>query len=136
MKPELVNLPISDEFKAYVYIIKFSSGNIKIGWSTNPSQRVKQLSNSNSGGFYPIDITISQQTIIADRLEQYLHNKFRQYRVSGEFFSGISYEDIVNELNHILNDRQFFNCTRARQLYIDSTHRNLTQYHKNTDENK
>ena len=132
MKPEEVRLPVSEENKAYVYIMNFNSGNIKIGLTTNPLQRIKQLSNSNSGGFKLIDIVFSPQTLIADSLERYLHNKFEKNRVEGEFFSGVEYEKAVECLWDILNDRQYDNCVKAREVYIKGNryHKNLTQYHK------
>lgn len=135
MRPEEVRLPVSEENKAYVYIMNFNSGNIKIGLTTNPLQRINQLSNSNSGGFRLTDVVFSPQTLIADSLERYLHGRFEKYRVEGEFFSGVDYQDAVKCLWGILNDRQYENCVRAREVYIRKSHyhKNLTQYHRIKD---
>ena len=85
-------------------------------------------------GIMLLHIVFSPQTLIADSLERYLHNKFEKNRVEGEFFSGVEYEKAVECLWDILNDRQYDNCVKAREVYIKGNryHKNLIQYHNKT----
>lgn len=135
MKPSDVKLPIADEFKAYNYIMLMSSGNIKIGLTTDPIQRIKSLSNSNSGGFRILDVYFSPQHILADRMEKVLHWVFRKYRVEGEFFNGCDYHSIIRWLEDKMESDDYKTAVKGREVYIQTTGHNLTDYRKRKDDN-
>lgn len=90
----------------YLYVLENSQGNIKIGKSSNIKERIKSLSNSNSGGNKLIRVAISPPTYITF-LERTLHEHYHTYRLDGEWFDGhkISFEDIVEFIDtKIFND--------------------------------
>lgn len=67
---------------AYVYLVK--CGKLyKIGKAINVGQRLKELS---TGSAYPLFIKHTIQSLAAQRLEHWLHQRFRPWRVRGEWF--------------------------------------------------
>lgn len=97
---------LEDKSQFYLYVLENSQGNIKIGKSSNIKERIKSLSNSNSGGNKLIRIAISPPTYITF-LEKTLHEHYHTYRLDGEWFDGhkISFEDIVEFIDtKIFND--------------------------------
>jgi hypothetical protein len=97
---------LEDKSQFYLYVLENSQGNIKIGKSSNIKERIKSLSNSNSGGNKLIRVAISPPTYITF-LERTLHEHYHTYRLDGEWFDGhkISFEDIVEFIDtKIFND--------------------------------
>lgn len=97
---------LEDKSQFYLYVLENSQGNIKIGKSSNIKERIRSLSNSNSGGNKLIRVAISPPTYITF-LERTLHEHYHTYRLDGEWFDGhkISFEDIVEFIDtKIFND--------------------------------
>ena len=128
MKPEDINLPRADEYKAYTYVMLMSSGNIKIGITTNPSQRIQSLSESNGGGFRILDAYFTPQHYIADTLEKRMHWVFHEYRLEGEFFNGCDYHQVIQYLRDVLDTDDFKTAELARKQFVMDMGRNLTDY--------
>jgi hypothetical protein len=71
--------------KGFVYIIQEEfTGHVKIGVSTNIGQRLRNLQTANSGKLKVIGIKASNDPYT---LEHELHQKFKDYRIQGEWFS-------------------------------------------------
>lgn len=128
MRPEEVSLPKADRMKAYNYIMLMSSGNIKIGMTTDPVQRIKQLSNSNGGGFYIKDVCISPQHYIAERVEEMLHWKYRMHRVGGEFFEGLDYDDVTWEFRNIFFTSDYCTANKVRGDFCEEHGMTLSEW--------
>ena len=133
MSPETINLPKADEFQAYNYIMLFSSGNIKIGMTTDPLGRIKQLSNSNSGGFKLVDAEFSQPHYIADTVEKVLHWHYHENRVEGEFFSELDYEEVKKHFFSMFERRDFINSNNVRKDFCLANHRQRPSSKKKYD---
>jgi len=71
----------------YLYIIKFNNL-YKIGWSKNPSNRIKQLTLGPSA-----EIIFEKPFPNISKVEKNLHHLFEEKKVSGEWFE-LSEEDI------------------------------------------
>lgn len=128
MKPEEVTVEKADKFKAYNYIMLMSSGNIKIGLTTDPVQRIKSLNNSNSGGFYIEDICLSPQNYISERVEEYLHWHYHKNRVNGEFFEGLDYNEVRHFFYETFTSRSFLSVNRIRKQFCEEHGMNLSEY--------
>ncbi len=68
--------------KRFIYVI--SCGNrLKIGYSTNPNERLKQLQTSNSE---KLVLEWSRERADACQLEKHLHRTFNKHHIRGEWF--------------------------------------------------
>jgi len=85
--------------QGYVYAIcdGLPDNNIKIGYSTNPKMRLKQLNTGNHSRLY-----ILCQFVGDKELEKSIHSKFRKIRYNGEWM--YSTAELVNYLNSMSND--------------------------------
>lgn len=82
---------------SYVYLIKFDN-KIKIGHSTNPERRLKQL---NLGP--QAKILWKHEFPQAHKLEQYFHNMYENKRFSNEWFE-LNNNDIEEIMNYDVED--------------------------------
>ena len=128
MTLEELNIAKADDLKAYNYIILTDSGNIKIGLSSDPINRMKSLSNSNSGGFKIIDVCVSPQRHITDTVEKYLHWYYRNNRVEGEWFSNLNYEEVKSFFNSIFIRRDFITANSVRQQFEEEHGMKLSEW--------
>lgn len=108
--------------KAYNYILLFSSGNIKIGLTTDIENRIQQLSNSNSGGYKLENYYISKPNYIANTVEKYMHFLYKNNRVEGEFFENLNFEDVCNTLENIMNSNDFKISNQVRKEFYNKNH--------------
>lgn len=106
----------------YVYALLNQDEYIKIGITKNPYQRIKSLSNSNTGGSEIIRYYLTSPMYIYDTVERIMHSKFDKYRTTGEWFCGdtLHYEDVVNELKNLSNDRSFHIANTSRERLYNS----------------
>lgn len=81
------------EQKLYV-IRQLETGFCKIGISKNPDSRVKELQVA-SPYKLRVSLIVSINIGTAKRLEQELHDYFKKFRVSGEWFKDTSDEKII-----------------------------------------
>ncbi len=117
---KLTGLPKLTNGQAYNYVLLFSSGNIKIGFTTDICSRIKQLSNSNSGGYKLIDYYISKPNYIARTIESFMHEKFKEYRIEGEFFSNVDFITVCDFMNNIFSSNSFKRCNKIRRDFTKS----------------
>lgn len=68
----------------YVYIIKKEEGFIKVGRSTKPNIRIRQI--ETQGGFISDDFFISQKCSNYREIEINMHKLLSRYRKMGEWF--------------------------------------------------
>jgi hypothetical protein len=94
----------------YVYLIRTEDyGQVKIGKANNPKQRLKELQ---TGCFKTLHIHSTIQSKNALLLERKLHNKFRSYRLTGEWFKGfevLSTMEMLLQANPQLDHHDFPN---------------------------
>lgn len=100
----------------YIYIIK-NENYIKIGQTLNPSNRIKQLSDSNSGGSKIEKICVCGPMYIYNTIEKIMHNHFRDTRVEGEWFD-TDYEEAKQVLMDYVVSVEFTNCDSLRKNFI------------------
>lgn len=79
----------------FVYVVNFSDGIIKIGKTSHPQKRVKEISN---GRF--IDSNVFYFTPNYHKLETELHTANKEHLVNGEYYNRLS-EEVINILCNI-----------------------------------
>ena len=119
-KKELNNIPILDDERCYIYILKNSAGNIKIGKTTNMAQRVQSLSASNGAGYKIIEWFVSQPTYLHN-IEKIAHEHFDYARLTGEWFDGIkvSFDEAVEYVKSLFTSRDYEHCNELRRKVIE-----------------
>jgi hypothetical protein len=107
--------------QGYVYILLNFNEHVKIGITKNPYQRVKSLSGSNTGGSEIIRYYFSDPMYIYETIEKVMHNKFKKYRIAGEWFYGkdLYYEDVIEELESLCNSNSFKTANEARRRFYE-----------------
>lgn len=85
---------ISREQKEFVYFIKATNNLIKIGVTKNVESRLKSLQTGSPG---KLELIGSIETAKAYELESELHEKYRELRVSGEWFN-IGLSEVSKEI--------------------------------------
>ncbi len=78
----------------FIYVISDGTG-FKIGVSVDPDERLKSLQSSNRATL-TLEYTIHKNTPY--KVESYLHRELRNYRGNGEWFEGITLNDIKRTL--------------------------------------
>jgi len=101
-----------DEF---VYFAKNSAGNIKIGLSSNPQERIRALRTADPG--YQIVATIQ-----GDRgLEKELHEKFSELNMGGEIFSlAEELSSFIDSINSSSSNEHYYYTTDLSKFAIDA----------------
>lgn len=113
------------EDKLYnIYVIENDAGYIKIGITKNFENRLKTLSNSNSGGHKIINTYISPKTLLYT-IERGLHTKYATYRKEGEWFYGISFEEVVQDIKKLFDSEEYKWASQIRENYYATTKHNL-----------
>lgn len=71
----------------FVYVIHSTSGHFKIGFSTNPKRRLRQLKRTQGPFEYRLVAYIKLPTVAdAKQVEKDLHDAFERKQVNGEWF--------------------------------------------------
>lgn len=87
----------SKKATGYVYFIQgLCGGAIKIGYSKNPTSRLKELQTG-----YPDTLTILYMLRGSGQVENFLHNKFEHLRLKGEWFKPD--KDLIKYINELKN---------------------------------
>jgi hypothetical protein len=81
----------------YIYVIRDDESHYKIGLSTNPAARLRQL---NGGSPYPLAFEILEPCKDIYRVEAKLHEQFANRRLKGEWFALT--ESDLEEIRHAL----------------------------------
>lgn len=74
----------------HLYILSCTN-RLKIGITNNIDTRIKTLQTGNPE---PIKLEYIEERYKPHKAETYLHHKFQKYQVSGEWFEGISIDQI------------------------------------------
>lgn len=121
---ELKNIKnFEDKLYGYVYVID-NGINVKIGCTSNLYNRMKSLSNSNSGGNVIKEIYYSPSSPIYRTIEKLMHEKFSKYNSVGEWYKDISYKNVCNYLDALCNSPGFKRCSEERERFIEDRKRN------------
>lgn len=113
----LKTVPVLDTGQIYIYVMFNSSGNIKIGKTTNIQQRLISLSGSNGGGYKINALYCSPPTWIPT-IEETCHNHYHFARIKGtEWFDGekVNFKDVVEYVNGMFYTDSFKICDELRK---------------------
>lgn len=94
------SLPRPVKGGGYVYVILASNGNIKIGRTANPYKRIQEIKNYAN----QFDVTLKRIYITPPNpfyvnLEEELHRRYEQARYKGEWFKGLSFEEVSRDVD-------------------------------------
>ena len=110
-----ISSPKLDDKQWYIYVILNSNGDIKIGRSHDVMARMKSLSNSNAGGNQIVKVAVSPPTYLRT-YEGSLHEIYNRYRVpNSEWFKGLEFNTVVNEMEKFFNSGQFQRLNELRK---------------------
>jgi len=96
--------------QGFVYIIDFGEGQVKIGKSINPQDRITNI--ERIIGKTCINVKISPRCNNYSKIESYLHAKFSQQRIKGEWFK-VAFEDACIALEGQSFDTEQVKATTA-----------------------
>lgn len=106
MYKELKNLN-QDLTMGYVYVLyNPESELVKIGKTKNPQERFTSLTNQNGTKFR---YYITKPMYIERIVEKVMHDRFHRFRVKGEWFKNISFDDVVTYLKEVCCSNDFIN---------------------------
>lgn len=118
----LKSVPVLDTEQIYIYVMLNSSGNIKIGKTTNIQQRLTSLSGSNGGGYKISALYCSPATWI-QTMEETCHNHYHFARINGtEWFNGdkVNFKDVVDFVDGLFKKESFKVCDELRKgIYME-----------------
>lgn len=103
----------------YIYILE-NEYRVKIGRTSRPGNRVKELNNSNSGGLQLKRMTVIGPMYIDKTIENLLHEKFKANKDNGEWYIDISYDEIVDTAVNLCSSDSFNKNNNIRKLFIES----------------
>ena len=123
---------IADSGQLYIYVVEnYPQMNIKIGRTTNPKQRMRSLSGSNNGGNKISRVAISPMTYLYT-LEECYHTKFNKFRIRGtEYFSGVTFEEVVAFLQETFESDGYKNCNNVRKNLYEQNPKSIPNFLKN-----
>lgn len=125
------NLPGSREIltdgQVYIYVLLNDAGKIKIGKTTNFSQRLKSLGGSNSGGNKITEAWCSPTATWLHSLERISHMHFAKYRIENtEWFEGedLSFDMVVQYVKSLFTAPDYERCNKTREkAYISQNNK-------------
>lgn len=117
----LKDIPKLEDGQIYIYVMRNSAGNIKIGKTTNIQQRVKGLSGSNCGGEHITELYCSPATWLHS-IEKTCHNRYDYARLSGEWFNGdkVNIGDVVCYVDGLFHTSGYDVCNELRRKRVMS----------------
>ena len=120
MDKELKNVPVLEDGRVYIYVLKNSANSIKIGKTTNLPNRIQSLSGSNGGGEKIIDWYCSPATWLHN-IEKITHDHFNHARMSGEWFDGIKvgFDEVVDYVKSLFESDDYERCNELRRKIIE-----------------
>jgi len=120
-KKELNEIPVLNDGQIYIYVLKNSVGNIKIGKTTNMAQRIQSLSGSNSAGYDIVKWYCSPTATYLYTIEKIAHDHFNYARLSGEWFDGIkvSFDEAVEYVKSLFTSRDYERCNELRRKIVE-----------------
>lgn len=119
-KKELNDIPVLDDGQTYIYVLRNSANNVKIGKTTNMSNRIQSLSGSNGGGEHIVDWYCSPATWLHN-IEKISHEHFSYARMSGEWFDGmkVPFSDAVGYVQNLFISQDYERCNELRRKVIE-----------------
>lgn len=119
-KKDLEKIPVLDDGQVYIYVLKNSAGNIKIGKTTNLAQRVQSLSGSNGAGNKIVQWYCSPSTYLHN-LEKICHDRFGYARLAGEWFDGtkVIFNEVVEYVESLFANNDYVRCNELRKQVIE-----------------
>lgn len=113
----LKEVPVLEDGQIYIYVILNSTGNVKIGKTTNIQQRLTSLSGSNGGGAKISALYCSPATWIHG-IEETCHNHYHFARIIGtEWFDGnkVYFEEVVKYVDGLFHTKGYEICNELRR---------------------
>ena len=119
-KRELEGIHVLEDGQVYIYVIRNSANNIKIGKTTNLSQRIQSLSGSNGAGEVIVNVYCSPSTWLHN-IEKIAHEHFNYARLSGEWFDGTktTFNDVVEYVSGLFDSRDYEPCNELRKRIME-----------------
>ena len=117
----LKSIPILEDGQIYIYVILNTTGNVKIGKTTNIQQRLQSLSGSNGGGSKIYAIYCSPSTWVQS-IESTCHNHYHFARIHGtEWFDGrkIEFKEIVEYVDALFRTDSYKRCNELRKSIME-----------------
>lgn len=113
-------VPVLDNEQIYIYVILNSSGNVKIGKTTNIENRIRSLSGSNAAGERIISVYVSPATWIHS-IEGTCHNHYHYARIGGEWFDGckVEFDEVVEYVDGLFRTDGYDRCNKLRRQIIE-----------------
>ena len=93
----------ADVESGFIYAIKHPNGKTKIGFSINPGQRIPTI--ESIGCFKAKQVFISEKTLFPRIVELFFHNKFKDRRVIGEWFS-VDFKEVVSTIKDCWGNKE------------------------------
>lgn len=118
----LKSIPVLNDGQIYIYVMKNSIGNVKIGKTKNMIQRLTSLSGSNGGGSKVIALYCSPATCLKS-IESTCHNHYHFARISGtEWFDGnkVDFDEVVKYVDCLFKTDSYKKCNELRKVVYDN----------------
>lgn len=118
----LKSVPALNDGQIYIYVLKNSVGNVKIGQTKNIKQRLTSLSGSNGGGSKVIALYYSPGTYLKS-IEGTCHNHYDFARISGtEWFDGnkVDFDEVVKYVDGLFYVDSYRICNELRKAMYDN----------------
>lgn len=118
----LKSTPILEDGQIYIYAMLNTTGNVKIGKTTDIMQRLKSLSGSNGGGSKIVALYCSPPTWMHS-METTCHNHYHFARISGtEWFDGtkVDFKEVIEYVDRLFHTERFEICNELRRKVIES----------------
>ncbi|OUD14052.1 GIY-YIG nuclease family protein [Thioflexithrix psekupsensis] len=93
----------------YIYIV--DNEKIKIGFSETPWQDISDL--EQQGGFKTVRAYVLQ-TDVADQVEPQIYHYFAHYHFIGEWFKGVTFEQVIYRINEFVIEAELHNLKNSR----------------------
>lgn len=119
-KEEIKNISELSDGSIYIYALLNSAGSIKIGKTTNLTNRIQSLSGSNAAGEEIIDCYCSPATFLHN-IEKISHKHFGFARMAGEWFDGakVGFDEVVNYIKSLFESDDYKRCNELRRIIIE-----------------
>lgn len=95
------NFKDDEKIEGSVYIVQKKTGNIKIGVSKNPLERIEAI--ETHMGEYLNRKFVSEKNVFYKKIERKLHRHYKKHRILGEWFK-IDFDECVWNLNKYILD--------------------------------
>lgn len=102
--------------EVYIYVLENENGNIKVGRTTNFNNRLQNLSGSNTGGEKITRFYCFPPTYLLT-MECVIHSYFDKYRAEGEWFKGVTFEEVYDYILSLFSAKNYNTLNNLRKQY-------------------